>query len=211
MTNKAGRIVQFESFLERSLLLRLDRDRTVRDYGSQPETFHFPDGQGKQRAYTPDFIVWRCDGMVEIHEVTLASRRPRPASRWREAAAVAICQKRGWRYLVHTEQDLPQATELANLLALFHYRPSAYAQTVVIQAALVDLSGGRPVAVNQFIHQLAAELGLPRSSVISTIYHLLWHGRLETHWRQPIFVRGEPSVSLTVWLSPVEDSSWPTR
>ena len=32
MTNKAGHVVQFESFLERSLLLRLDCDPTVQDY-----------------------------------------------------------------------------------------------------------------------------------------------------------------------------------
>jgi hypothetical protein len=207
MTNKAGRVVQFESFLERSLLLRLDRERTVRDYGSQPETFRFADDQGKQCAYTPDFIVWRQDGAIEIHEVTLTSRRTRPTSHRRETAAAAICQERGWRYIVHTEQELPQVAELANLLALFRYRPSAYAQTAVSQAALACLAEGQPILIHRLIHQLATGLGRPPTSITATLYHLLWHGCLETNWSQLIFVQGEPATNMSVWLSPAEVSS----
>ena len=207
MTNKSGRVVQFESFLERSLLLHLDRDWSVQDYGSQPETFHFPDDQGKQHTYTPDFIVWRSDGSIEIHEVTLTSRRTRPAVRLREAAAVDICQKRGWQYIVHTEQDLPHGAELSNLLALFHYRPSAYAHTDVTQAALVHLSDGRPVGIHQLTHQLTAVLGQPQTSVAATLYHMLWYGRLQTDLCQPIFVQGRVAENVTVYLSPKEDVS----
>ena len=43
ITNKMERIVQFESWAERSLLLRLDRDPEIIDYGSQPEQFKFVD------------------------------------------------------------------------------------------------------------------------------------------------------------------------
>lgn len=201
MTNKMGRVVQFESALERSLLLRLDRDRSVRDYGSQPETFHFADDQGKQRTYTPDFIVWRCDGTVEIHEVTLTSRQIRPSIRLREAAAAAICQKRGWRYLIHTEQTLPQAVELANLLALFHYRPLAYAQPVVAQAVSDYLAEGRTVAIQQLTGQLTARLHLPPAAVAAALYHMLWHGRLQTDLRQPIFVQGSATENVMVHLA----------
>ena len=124
ITNKAGREVQFESWQERALLLRLDRDPAVRDYGSQPETFEYIDNEGKTRHYTPDFIVWRYNGQIEIHEVTLAKRRRSPEMRRRETIGSKICQGRGWRYVVHTEEDLPQGAELANLLALIRYRPS---------------------------------------------------------------------------------------
>ena len=207
MTNKAGRIVQFESALERSLLLRLDRDQTVYDYGSQPETLSFLDNQGKQRTYTPDFIVWRRDKTVEIHEVTLTSRRTRPAIRLREAAAGVICQKRNWRYIVHTEQNLPQATELANLLALFHYRPLAYAHTTVALAASAHLSDGQPATVHQLTCQLTATLNLPQATVAVALYHMLWHGRLQADLRLPIFVQGNVAETVTVYLAPEEDGS----
>lgn len=211
MTNKTGRIVQFESSLERSLLLRLDRNQSVLDYGSQPETFQFLDNQGKQRSYTPDFIVWRDDDTIEIHEVTLTSRRTRPASRLREAAATGICQERGWHYIVHTEQNLPQNTELANLLALFHYRPSAYAHTAVIEAVSAHLSDGRTVSIHQLIQQLMTMLNLPQATVAAALYHTLWHGRLHTNLHQPIFIQGGMAENIIVSLLPKENVSCPTH
>jgi hypothetical protein len=211
MTNKAGRVVQFESFLERSLLLRLDRDRTVRDYGSQPETFQFSDGQGGQHAYTPDFIVWRHDESVEIHEVTLTSRRLQAKIRRREEAAVAVCLVRGWQYIVHTELDLPQGTELANLLALFHYRPSAYLHPAVAQAALAYVADGQSVAMAHLVHQLTTPLGLPPASIIPTLGHLLWHDLLQTDLHQPIFAQGGLASHMKLWLASKEMSSWLTK
>lgn len=211
MTNKAGRVVQFESFLERSLLLRLDRDRTVRDYGSQPETFAFIDEGGKRHSYTPDFIVWREDGAVEIHEVTLASRRVKAALRAREAAAAAICRERGWQYVVHTEQNLPQGAELANLLALFHYRPSAYAPPATVQAVLASLAEEQPATVNEIARRLSRDTALPPTSLLSTIYHLLWHGRLETDLQQLLFVQGAVAAHVTLWQAPEENAPCPAN
>ena len=78
ITNKAGRTVQFESWAERALLLRLDRDPDVTDYCSQPERFAYLDRDGKSHTYTPDFKVWRRNGEVEIHEVTMSVRQTRP-------------------------------------------------------------------------------------------------------------------------------------
>lgn len=211
MTNKAGRAVQFESFLERSLLLRLDRDRTVRDYGSQPEKVPFIDDEGRRRSYTPDFIVWRENGAVEIHEVTLASRRVRPGLRAREAAAAAVCRKRSWQYVVHTEQNLPQGAELANLLALFHYRPSAYAPQATVQAVLGSLAEAQPATVDEIARRLNRDAALLPASLLSTIYHLLWHGCLETDLHRLLFVQGAVAPRVTLWLAPEENTPCPAN
>jgi hypothetical protein len=66
-TNKNGHTVQFESFAERILCVLFERDKTVLDYRSQPETFEFTDQGKKLRRYTPDFKVWKADGSIEIH------------------------------------------------------------------------------------------------------------------------------------------------
>ncbi len=186
ITNKANRTVQFESWAERSLLLRLDRDPAVKDYGSQPETFTFDDGQGKTRRYTPDFIVWRTDG-VEIHEVTCVQRRKEPRLQQREAAGAELCAERGWQYRVHTEQELPQGSELANLLALFRYRPTAYAQPAVAEALRARLGSGEAVALSVLIEQVAQELDLPEPGVVAAIGHMLWHGQLKTDLNHLMF------------------------
>ena len=62
-----------------------------------------------QGARTPgvDKKVWRTDGRIELHEVSVETRRQQHAAlREREAAATAICQDRGWSYSVHTDRSL---------------------------------------------------------------------------------------------------------
>ncbi len=75
ITSKDGETVQCESFQERKLAFVFERDPTVQAYRSQPERFAFTDSQGALHTYVPDFIVWKTTGEIEIHEVTLTSRR----------------------------------------------------------------------------------------------------------------------------------------
>ncbi len=207
ITNKTGRLVQFESFAERSLLLRLDRDPTVKDYSSQPETFQGMAPDGKTQRYTPDFIVWRCDGVTEIHEVTLTSRRTSPSSQHRESLAVEICQARGWSYLVHTEETLPEGSELANLLALFRYRPTAYRNqhvTAVIEEQL------RPIghtALCKLLPELLQDTHLPPATVNAAVCHLLWHGEVLTDLHASLWRSGALMPDASVWLPTKETTN----
>lgn len=208
ITNKAGREVQFESWQERALLLQLDRDPGVRDYGSQPETFEYVD-EGKTRHYTPDFIVWRYNGQIEVHEITVTKRRMSPEMRRREAIGSKICQGRGWHYLVHTEEDLPQGAELANLLALIRYRPTAHAHPMVTEVVDQQLGQGQPVVLGLLIKQVAQELSLPEPRVVAAMGHLLWHGRLKTDLNQLIFgsTRTGLIFNVPVWQEVSHDTS----
>jgi hypothetical protein len=190
ITNKTGHIVQFESWAERALLLRLDRAPDISDYGSQPEQFKFVDSQGKQHSYTPDFIVWRKDGRIEIHEVTISKRRTHADIRQREAAAETICRSREWEYIVHTEHTLPQGSELANLLALFRYRPTAYADQAVSEAVHQRLFQRNPILLNSLVLEIEPALDRPRPVILAALGYLLWHGYLETDLNQLIFMPG---------------------
>lgn len=222
MVNKVGRQVQFESALERSLLLRFERDRTIRDYRSQPEEFSFTDNQGRLRHYTPDFLVWRIDGRIEIHEVTCSWRRdgelphlrrllrqPRlslksllrtqQASRLREAAARRVCRVRGWQYCVHVESDLPGPTELTNLLALSRYRPRSYGSAAVLAAAS-SLLATTSWPIGRLIAALSAELRLPEPQVVGSLFHAIWYGELEIDLVGGLlFDGGAPVPSIHVW------------
>lgn len=199
ITNKAGRIVQFESWAERALLLRLDRDSDVTDYGSQPERFQFTAQNGKQHSYTPDFVVWRSGGQVEIHEVTMTCRHTRPNIVQREAAATEICQARGWRYIIHTEQTLPHGSELANLLALFRYRPTAYSNIAVSRKASERLAEGTPVGLQTLVARIELDSGVARTVIVAALCHMLWHGEMDTDLHRLIFVAGNTGFSPDAW------------
>lgn len=200
ITNKAGRIVQFESFAERSLLLRLDRDPDVTDYLSQPEQITFIDQAMKQRSYVPDFKVWYGDGRVALHEVSMSHRQMSLALQDRHQAARDVCLARGWQFILHRETDLPQGSELANLLALWRYRPSTYFKTEIwdyIHKALHKV-GRTPVV--DLTHRTVTQVQLPLPEVASAVYHALWHGHLMMDWHQLLFIDAMPQPQVHVWL-----------
>ncbi len=199
--NKNGRTIQCESFGgERKLTLCFDRDPTVRDYQSQPIRISYTDSEGKKQTYVPDFMVWKVDGSIEIHEVTRSERRLLPNALRREAAAQKHCQKEGWRYVVHTEDSLPNDTVTTNLFELYMFRPTVYFRSDVALAAREKLSNGRHISLPLLIKEISQELGRPIGVVAPGLYHLLWHGRIETDLRLLIFIDGAPLTRTLVWL-----------
>src|SRR5256884_750766 len=201
ITSKANETVQCESFQERKVTLLFDRDSTVQEYRSQPEQFAWTCSQGRSHTYTPDFIVWKTTGEVEIHEVTLTSRQDRFNIQEREKAARDICQQRGWRYVVHTEKTLPAATEEANLLALYRYRPTIYRNPAVTAAVRERLGPGEPQEVRLLITEIAQAHSLPRPTVVSAICHLLWHQVIDADLQHTLlFVNAAPAAHIQVHL-----------
>ncbi len=180
VASKADETVQCESFQERKLTLLFDRDPTIQEYRSQPMQFVWTSAQNKTHTYVPDFMVWKTTGEVEIHEVTLTSRQEKMNIQEREKAAREICQMEGWGYVVHTEDTLPQATEEANLLALYRYRPTIYAHPAVTAAVRARLGEGSSRGICLLIAEIAKALSLPQPTVIAALCHLLWHRVIDT-------------------------------
>lgn len=192
LTNKAGEIIQCESHQERKLALLLERDPQVTNYRSQPEVLSWYDVQGKAHSYVPDFQVWRRDGTVELHEVTLTERYEKNEAR--QKAAMDICHGRGWTYIVHTEATLPDETEWHNLLTLYPYRAMCYRVEPQACAILTRLQ-------HESLTWIDLQSGYTRQelpALYSSTLHFLWHGHLSTDWKQPLFVNGHlrPQVDL---------------
>lgn len=201
-TNKCGHLVQFESEQERKLILLLERDPTVADYASQPETLQFRDAAGRQRTYTPDFKVWRTDGQIELHEVTVAARREaRESLRERETNAQSICQQRGWRYLIHTEQTLPSGYEYVNLDFLAPFRSPVFALPGITTWWLSQLTVPERVHPRAVLVQAPADLAV--GWLLNGLYHLLWHGHIQMDWQQPFIWRGDFHPTVRIWLATI--------
>jgi hypothetical protein len=200
ITNKVGRTVQFESFAERSLLLRLDRSADVVDYLSQPGQIAYIDASGKRHSYTPDYQVWHTDGRVSLHEVTLEHRLDQPRIQRRHAAASAACIERGWTYHIHTETMLPQESELANLLALWAYRPTRYHDPHVTNALGARLADDRQTLYS-LVMDIHRQSGQPVSHIACCLYHLLWHDVVQMDWRVLLFQDGVPNPEACLWLT----------
>src|SRR5947207_3152941 len=145
-------------------------------------------------------MVWFTDGSVEIHEVTLSERLLLPNAQRREQGARDYCDEKGYRYVIHTEGSLPNETETANLLELYAYRPRVYTNKDVALAVHEKLSGGRRMLLHLLMNEISQDLNLPAATVSGAIYHLMWHGKLDTDLRSLIFIDGVPTTRTCVWL-----------
>jgi hypothetical protein len=190
---------QAESFQESKHMLRLDRDPTVIRYLSQPETFTLVDDNGKVRKHTPDFKVWKADGSVEIHDITLEHRLSIADFKIVVELMRSLCSNNGWKYIVYTEKDIPQGNEAANLKALKMFRAAAYNDGSVAMVAIDVLSHGS-LRLDQLALSLQNACKLPRGTINATLWHLLWHGKIEADLRKPLFDDGLPVASTKVWL-----------
>src|SRR5258708_15145418 len=129
-SQKVGRMIHWESTLERDLILQLEFDRDVLGYREQPDPIRLIIG-GKSHTYTPDFEVWRRNGRVII-EVKAEAWLLDTELQDRLAAAHAHFAGEGIRFEVLTERLIRAQPRLENLelLVLRH------SKTRVIQGAL---------------------------------------------------------------------------
>jgi hypothetical protein len=56
------------------------------------------------------------------------------------------------------------------------------------------------VRFQEFTQEIAGSTGQPESTVAETIYHLLWHGEIETDLEKLLFRDGNITPKAPIWL-----------
>lgn len=110
-----GRLVPFESTLERDLLEILDYDLNVDTYDVQPVIINYCDDSGKKRHYTPDvFVKYRRDVVPAknmkhmLCEVKYIEDLKKNGKEWRckFKAARLFAKQKGWKFKILTERNI---------------------------------------------------------------------------------------------------------
>src|SRR5579859_6362119 len=185
--SKNGETIQYESLQEFLLICLLERNPRVQAYRSQPLTIAFRDDDGKDHRYTVDFEVWLTDGSVEIHEVTVSGRRSTLSAIRREIAARDMCNRKGWKYVVHTELTLPRETESANLITLYGFRAPIYANPAVKRFVVGNITA-MPINLAALAQEIASGLQLSIGDVTAALCHLIWREELLVDENKLLFI-----------------------
>ena len=205
ITNKSGQTQQCESHLERRLALRLHRDKSIRDYRSQPETIYFIDDEGKRHRYTPDFQAWTISGSTQIHKVTIPERHTEnPHSVVHEKFGRQLYAARGWQYFNHFPHTLPNDTETANLLGFYAFRAECYCNISAQQSVMSLLHNEISLPITILVDNVYAKLtwtGVAKPFIYATVFHLIWHDEIRIDWSSLFFVHGAPARGVRVWLN----------
>jgi len=170
---KMGKMIWYESYLERDFAILQDFDPTVEAFYEQPLTIEYQEN-GKTYHYTPDFRVVRNrrNALVECKPKDLVDT---PENRRKFQAALAFCAKQDWDFYVATEEEIRKGHRLENIKLLTRYArlevSTSAANRILANLALQST----PVTLTQAAQTVAP--AHPPSGV-PTILHLAYHHRL---------------------------------
>jgi hypothetical protein len=106
-----------------------------------------------------------------------------------------VCQERGWKYVVHTDETLPSGYEYTSLYFLSAFRAQSYADPQATDWWLAQLRQHGPLHPSWGVAQANS------GSVLDTLYHLLWQGVIAMDWHHPFFYQGDFHPQARIWLS----------
>jgi hypothetical protein len=199
MVNKCSELVQYESWQELAFCLRCERDPTVINYRSQPKTITYINKNGHKRRYTVDFQVWRSDGTIEFHEITVEERRENHESlREREEQATRAFAELDCQYIVETDEDLPSGFELENLVVFSVFEATCNFDEERANFWREKLRGQGKVSLMPILYDLEAN---PDKDLFrNTLYYMIWHGEIQIDWKRQFFWRGGLHTKIKVWI-----------
>ncbi len=116
---KMGRMIAFESLLERDFIYLLDYDDRIEWFEEQPLTIEYQQDD-QVLHYTPDFQL------LEAGQSVLVECKPErfvdtDENRRKFVAAQAWCAQRGWEFRVVTDHRVRKGFRLQNVKRLTHY------------------------------------------------------------------------------------------
>jgi hypothetical protein len=167
---KLGRMVDFESLIERDLIYLLDFDPAVTSFSEQPLTIEY-EHEGQILHYTPDFHVVKADQNWLV-ECKPQQKVGTPKNQGKFRAGHRWCVSRRWQFEVVTDEQLRRGYGLANVrfltqFARYSINPEVKHQ---IQSCLATTLGSLTIT------ELSARVkpNCPQALKIP-IYHLAFH------------------------------------
>lgn len=170
----------YESALERDFLITLEADPDVLSYEIQPLRLSYQDAQGRARTYTPDVLVTRRGGLVDLCEVKYVAdiRDLRAEHRDRWVAAWRHAQEQGWRFRMITEHHA-RTPRTRNWLFLSTYRGMTFPPALITELLEVVGSQG-PLTLSEWLASCPGDDRLP------AMWHLLCTGQVDVDLDQPL-------------------------
>jgi hypothetical protein len=116
---KMGRIVWYESLLERDYMYLLEIDSDVISYREQPGRIYYT-LDGRRRHYTPDLLVER---RREKQVVEVKPKKKAEAEEYRRLFRIAteICRREGYEFRVATDEMIRLQPRLNGAKLLYKY------------------------------------------------------------------------------------------
>jgi len=167
---KLGRMVGFESLIERDFVYLLDYEPAVEHFSEQPLVIEYQHA-GRKRRYTPDFHVI-CGGHPFLFECKPAQLVDDPKNQIKFEAARSWCQEQGWTFGIVTDEHLASNWRIANIKLLTQFARYSIGPEIkgLIFGFLSSVPG--PVKVSDVMQEVNQK---EPQSVMIPILHMAFH------------------------------------
>jgi hypothetical protein len=176
---KLGRMVWWESPVERDYIHLLEADGAVSFYKEQPLRIHFV-LDGKEYFYTPDFLVKRYR-KIQIVEVKPEKKIHSEENQRRFRAAFKACLQRGYEFIVATDTIIRLQPRLDNIKLFWKYSRTPLDSLRYYLYCQELFSQRNEIALEELFHLFALK-GVSKR----VIYALLYRGVLRVDLMKPI-------------------------
>lgn len=168
---KMNRMVQFESSIEWDFIYLLDYVPAIAEFEDQPLVITY-EHEGKQRTYTPDFLVVFTNGQHALIECKPEKFVEKEKNQRKAQAAQAWCTAKGWTFHVVTDTDLRSDHRVENVKLLTQH--ARHEIDVTTQENILDFLKSAPDDV--VIADVMATLNPTNpTACILPILHMAYH------------------------------------
>lgn len=177
---------EFESSLERDVLIYFEFQNHVTEYEVQPVQIDWKDSLGKTRTYTPDVLVHFDDRKPILYEVKYTQDLPDLLKEERKKfkAAIGYAKKQGWRFKFFTEETVGvnRLKNIRFLLPFVQSGPRAETDMDLIDEKLHELSESTPKQVISSIYKDEFN----QADLIPTLWYLVATEQIGVDLNQPL-------------------------
>jgi head-tail adaptor len=171
---KVGRMVEFESLIERDYLYLLDHQADVEWFEEQPMTVKYRQDE-QDLHYTPDFHVVQ-GGSNFLVECKPHARVANEENQRKFRAARDWCAEHGWAFQVVTDQEIRAGWRLKNVRFLTRYARLRISPEVRGRILNCLLSAAIPMSLDDLVEKAACNGN--DAEVIATILSMAFHHKV---------------------------------
>ena len=197
---KLGRMVAFESLIERDFVYLLDYEPVVEHFMEQPLTIWYIH-EDKQRRYTADFQAL-CNGRNFLFECKPASRVDDPINQMKFEAARTWCQEQGWIFRIVTDAQLASNWRVANIKLLTQFARYPIRPEIQGRVFAVLAKRSQPLKISEVMQSVQPQA--PQSIMIP-ILRMAFHCEVHIPLNEAPITADSP---ITLTNSPEESGAW---
>ena len=168
-SKKMGRMIDWESQLERRACYLFEFSRGIKEFREQPEAIQLIMGS-RVAKYTPDFELTDYQGGKWIVEIKPLARLDDPTILERLIAASIVYQAQGYQFILITDKELITPSLESNLVLLRNYQTHHLSAELIQHAEHWVRSTSNPVLsnLNEYFESLSTAYALLANFVITT-------------------------------------------